>query len=731
MWGAMKKNVALLILLALTDVFVAPGWAGRAAAPRPGASTAPGQIAAAGDDLIKLLPRSTIVVVVNDIKKIMEIDAVDKAMQDPKFKKGYDEFVQMSGIDLKRDVTYVGIGAPASEDASRLFMPSRESGIKNVAIVVNLKYDKARLQGLIKEKAPEAKEEMYNGVTVYSNLDDKGKPTTPDVLADVGKMSLQVAFLDASHIVLGSDSGVKGVIDVYRKKAEPLAKNSEMTPFLSRVDKSGIAWCAVSYPAELIRKAAGSNPRLKAFEGLKGLTMAIDDMNSTLVADIRTAGGTKEQNTAFASNLNGLKALGAMYAAQEPALGELLNGTAITSGKDYTLLTLTVSHETLGRLWSLVEPKGTGWQALFMEAENLSLAGDHERALEVGKQALDLAEKNLGPGHPDVAELLCDLARLYARTSQYAEAESFLKRSLAIREKALGPDHRDVADSLSVLALLYSAQRRFAEAEPLCRRALAIREKALGPDHLDVAQSLTDLAFLCYDKDRYAEAEPLFKRSLAIREKALGPDHLDVAEILDKLAFLYRTQGHLTEAEPLLKRALAIREKALGPDHPDVAASLGSLAKLCFVQGRFADAELHYTRSIAIREKALGPDHPDVAKSLTDLAELYRTQGRHTRAEPLLKRSLAIMEKALGPDDPQVATSLNDLAVFYYTWGRFAQAEPLFKRSLAIREKAFGPDHLDVARSLEKIAQLYQATNRQKEAEELWSRAARIRAIKR
>ncbi len=726
----MKKNVALLVLLAFIDVSVAPGWAARAAASRPGMSTGPGQIAAAGEDLIKLLPRSTVVVVVNDIKRIMEIDAVDKASQDPKVKERYDEFVKMSGIDLKKDVAYVGIGAPASGDASRFFMPSRETGIKNLGIIVRLKYDKARLQGLIKEKTPEAKEERYNGVTVYSNLDE-GKQTSPYVPAEVGKMSFQVAFLDASHIVIGDEEGVKNVIDVFQKRAEPLAKNPEMTALMSRVDKSGIAWCAVSYPAELIKKAVDSNPQLKALEGLKGLTMAIDDRISGLLAEIRTFGGTKEQNTAFASNLNGLKAMGAMYATQEPALGELLNGIAITSGKDFTRLTATVSYETLGKLWRLAEPKGVEWQALFMEAENLSLAGDHERALEVGKQALELAEKNLGPGHPGVAELLYNLARLYARKSQYAEAESLLKRSLAIREKALGPNHSDVADSLSVLALLYSAQRRLAEAEPLCRRALAIREMALGPDHLDVAQSLTDLAFLCRDKDRYAEAEPLFQRSLAIREKALGPDHPDVAQSLDNLAALYDLQDLYAEAEPFLKRSLAIREKVLGPDHPDVAASLGSLAKLCFVQGRFADAELHYTRSLAIREKALGPDHPDVAKSLTDLAELYRTQGRHTRAEPLLKRSLAIMEKALGPDDPQVATRLNDLAIFYYTWGRFAQAEPLLKRSLAIREKALGPDDLDVARSLEKMAQLYRATNREKEAEGIEARAARIRSIKR
>jgi tetratricopeptide (TPR) repeat protein len=770
--GTMKKNIILLVLLAMVDLLAAPGWAARAAASRPGMSTGSGQIAAAAEDLVKLLPRSTAVVVVNDIKRIMEIDAVDKALQDPKVKVRYDEFVKMGGIDPRRDVAYVGIGAPNPEDARRAFMSIREAFLYNASIIVSLKYDKVRLQGFIKEKIPGAKEESYNGVTVFTNLNgDSNKQTAPFAGANLGRMSFQAAFLDASHIVIGDEGGVKGVIDVYLKKAEPLAINPEMTALVSRVDKSGILWCAASYPAELMKKASDSNPQLKALEGLKGLTVTIDDKKTGLFAEVRSLGGTKEQNAAMASNLNGLRAAGAIYAAQEPAFGELLNGVAVTSGEDYVRLTVTLSYETIGGLWRLAEPKE--WQFLTMRAASLSGEGDHQRAVEVGKQALELAEKNLGPDHPDVADslhilaeiyrsqgeyaqaeplfkrslaiaeeafgpddqyvaaVLEDLARLYAAQRQFAEAESLLKRMLAIKEKAFGPDHREVADSLSVLALLYTAQRRLAEAEPLCKRALAIREKILGPEHPDVAQSLTDLAFLCYTPDRYAEAEPLFKRSLAIREKILGPDHPEVAEGLKDLGMLYHIQGRDAEAEPFYKRALAIREKALGPDHPDVAKSLDMLAFLYRGRGQYEEAEPLFKRSLAIREKALGPDHPDVAKSLKDLAQLHYYQRQYAKAEPLYKRALGIREKALGPDHPEVAEGLKDLGMLYHIQGQYAEAEPFYKRALAIREKAFGPDHPNVAESLSLLAELYRAAKRETEAKELEARAARIRSIKR
>jgi tetratricopeptide (TPR) repeat protein len=274
----------------------------------------------------------------------------------------------------------------------------------------------------------------------------------------------------------------------------------------------------------------------------------------------------------------------------------------------------------------------------------------------------------------------------------YPTAEPLFARALAIFETALGPDHPEIANVLDDLAFVYRKQRRYAEGEGLQRRALAIWEKALGPDHPDFANSLNGLAAVYRNQGRYAEAESLHARALAIFEKALGPDHPDVATALNNLAASYRDQGRYAETEELHARALAIWEKTLGPDHPDVAYSLNGLAVVYRNQGRYADAESLHARALAISEKALGPDHPDVAISLHDLAVVYRNQGRYAEAESLHVRALAIREKTLGPDHPEVATILNGLAVVYRDQGRNAEAEAVLTRTLAILERAFGTE---------------------------------------
>jgi tetratricopeptide (TPR) repeat protein len=119
---------------------------------------------------------------------------------------------------------------------------------------------------------------------------------------------------------------------------------------------------------------------------------------------------------------------------------------------------------------------GIEWDTLNREAMDLYRAGKYDRAVVVAQKALQVAEQNVGPDHPDVATSLNNLGELYRTQGDYAKAEPLYKRSLAISEKALGPDHPSVATSLENLAALYRATKRDTEAEKLEVRAKRIRD---------------------------------------------------------------------------------------------------------------------------------------------------------------------------------------------------------------------------------------------------------------
>ncbi len=239
----------------------------------------------------------------------------------------------------------------------------------------------------------------------------------------------------------------------------------------------------------------------------------------------------------------------------------------------------------------------------------------------------------------EVPVLLYKMGSYLDDRAEYKEAEPLYQSSLEIRERALGKGHPDVAASLNNLTELYYNQGKYAEAEPLYQRSLEIRERALGKGHPDVAASLNNLAGLYYNQGKYAEAEPLYQRSLEIRECVFGKDHPDVAASLNNLAGLYYNQGKYAEAEPLHQRSLEIRERALGKDHPDVAVSLNNLAVLYKNKGKYAEAEPLYQRSLEIRERVLGKDHSDVANSLNNYADLLEIIGQKKKAEKLKKKA--------------------------------------------------------------------------------------------
>lgn len=57
------------------------------------------------------------------------------------------------------------------------------------------------------------------------------------------------------------------------------------------------------------------------------------------------------------------------------------------------------------------------------------------------QQVLEVRERTVGPGHPEVAACLNNLAVLLKGVGKRAEAEALYRRSIAIKEQALGPTH--------------------------------------------------------------------------------------------------------------------------------------------------------------------------------------------------------------------------------------------------------------------------------------------------
>jgi tetratricopeptide (TPR) repeat protein len=225
-----------------------------------------------------------------------------------------------------------------------------------------------------------------------------------------------------------------------------------------------------------------------------------------------------------------------------------------------------------------VEPLALG--ALLDRAGTFMWArGELRQAQPLAKRALAIRQRVLGPGHPDTAESLNNLAMVRWGQGEAADARRLFERALAIQERALGFDHPHTADSLNNLALVLRDQGELTAARPISERALAIRERVLGPEHIDTIQSLHNLVLLLRDQGERDATRSLYERALQLRERMLGSHHHHTASILVNLAALLEDQGEPSEARArrdkdeliaaraLSERALATLGQMLGPEH--------------------------------------------------------------------------------------------------------------------------------------------------------------------
>src|ERR1044071_3012355 len=138
--------------------------------------------------------------------------------------------------------------------------------------------------------------------------------------------------------------------------------------------------------------------------------------------------------------------------------------------------------------------------------------GIYRQAQRLGEKALALLERELGPDHPDVANVLNHLGRVQSDLGNYSGAAQLHQRAVGIMEKLeeAGDLTRLRVQSLNDLGSLFRIQGRYPEAEAVLRRALGVAQKA--KDRLEMASVLNNLAVVYKYENRFGEAKRLYGR---------------------------------------------------------------------------------------------------------------------------------------------------------------------------------------------------------------------------
>ena len=263
-------------------------------------------------------------------------------------------------------------------------------------------------------------------------------------------------------------------------------------------------------------------------------------------------------------------------------------------------------------------------------------AGKIDRAIDLARQAVTLAETAYGPKHPLTAADVSNLANVLMGAGKYPEAFTSSQRALQILVDAYGETNSSVGAVLTNLAEISRALGTFEESRAYAKRGRAVY-RALADD-FGYSRVTINLAILEQEQHHFAAAMQLANEGMALIDAKLRDRQAYVAICADITAGIAVSAGVPSEALPLARRSLAISEQLFGKDSPQLISPLERLAESLEALGKPADE--YYARALAYVAAAEEP---------TVRAEVHYHVARRTNDVAMMK--LALADAA---DDPDV-----------------------------------------------------------------------------
>ncbi len=307
------------------------------------------------EEMMSLLPSGAQLVIGLDFHRFSQMSVYDKMLaekpgktQEKKLFNNPEEFQQKTGIDMKKDVHFFLIGMYGQPDQK-----DAEWGA-----IANIRYDAAKVEKTMTEKVEGLRKETYNGKTIFLVQDTKpGDENTPEKKKDAA-----IVLLTPSTIAMASPNRIRSLIDLADKKGSSMATDAVLKKHMETIKRDGLFWMVMPQLPDALKKKPEPGQmisfdltRAEAFVG------TVDFKNAILSGEFRLICPDENANKQLEGMLNGLKGMGAMIAAKEPDLGELLNKITITASAGDLKLAFALPEDLLNRLGAKAKDKASGF----------------------------------------------------------------------------------------------------------------------------------------------------------------------------------------------------------------------------------------------------------------------------------------------------------------------------------------------------------------------------------
>ncbi|HEV7558354.1 MAG TPA: serine/threonine-protein kinase, partial [Kofleriaceae bacterium] len=276
-----------------------------------------------------------------------------------------------------------------------------------------------------------------------------------------------------------------------------------------------------------------------------------------------------------------------------------------------------VLAEATGAVARVVDPH-LRLSLLHIESDYLTATGQLDLAVAMGESAVLLARSSPGGVTP---QLLEDVAITHLRHGTIDRGEELAHEARDRFRAELGPDHPQLAQLAQVLGALRQAHGDPTGAIPIVEEALRIQRANFGPEHRQVVITEANLGAVMIGARHYADARKRLEDVLPVAVRVFGDKHRLVVNIIDNLAGAARGQKDYAAAIDYAKRGIELNIATVGRDHPETVTSLGNLAAIEADAGQFHQAVVDGNKALAALQHLVAPGSPKIAGLLLSIGD--------------------------------------------------------------------------------------------------------------
>ncbi len=226
---------------------------------------------------------------------------------------------------------------------------------------------------------------------------------------------------------------------------------------------------------------------------------------------------------------------------------------------------------------------------------------------------------------------------------KYTDAQAAARQAVAVAERQLGPAHAETATALRTLGEALMHGDATEEALAVSARALeaTLQAHAARPNHPDILRARELRAGVLADAGDLEAAVGELERALAVKMALQGPDSKDVGISTHNLSGNQYRLGRLADAVANNERALTGLADHLDPEAIDYV-NIRNLRALLMVSVRRGRAAIEAAeRGQAANTKLLGATHP---QTLVNRAVAALGHGYDGRTEPARRQMAAVVD---------------------------------------------------------------------------------------